>query len=98
MARGQNQRKTVLEYLEAGHSISQMEATRIFGYTRLAAIIHDLKNADVPIITKMESGKSRDGADTHYAVYRVDLEKWAEVKKKQEAARKAAKAAKAAQK
>ena len=51
--------KKVQEYLEAGHSITQMDAVRLFNAYRLSAIIFDLRkkmNIETQMIT---NGKSR---------------------------------------
>lgn len=51
-----SQCKTILEYLKEGHSITQLEATRMWDITRLAARISDLKKRGYDIVSE-EVGK-----------------------------------------
>lgn len=48
-----SQSAALLEYLRAGHSITQLDATTVIGSTRLAARIKDLRYACHSIKTEM---------------------------------------------
>jgi hypothetical protein len=47
-----SQCKTILEYLKEGHSITQLEATRMWDITRLAARISDLRRRGYDIVSE----------------------------------------------
>ena len=49
----------ILDYLEQGHTITQLKALRLFGCMRLGARIHDLRNEGHNIITKMVTRKGK---------------------------------------
>ena len=51
-----SQCKKILKYLQEGHSITQIEATRMWDITRLAARISDLKKRGYDIVSE-EVGK-----------------------------------------
>lgn len=70
----QSQRDLILKYLESGKSITQIEATEMFGCTRLAARINELRDAGYPIKSKMISSKSRYGVPTSYCQYSIQRE------------------------
>ena len=63
------QTKAIKDYLEAGNSITSMEAYDKFGCTRLSARILDLKKAGYNIQTIMMEGQTRYGTTTRYATY-----------------------------
>ena len=46
---GSKQNAKILEHLNSGRSITAIEALQLYGCFRLAARIHDLKKAGVPI-------------------------------------------------
>ena len=73
MAR-QSQREQILQYLKNGNSITQMEATEMFGCTRLAARINELRDAGYPIKSKMISSKNRYGVPMSYCQYSIQRE------------------------
>lgn len=55
-ARQNSQRAKVLRYLQAGNTITPIEALNMFGCFRLSAIIFDIKNKDgVNVYTEMVS-------------------------------------------
>lgn len=56
MSERNSQCKTILEYLKEGHSITQLEATRMWDITRLAARISDLRKRGYDIVS-VEVGK-----------------------------------------
>lgn len=70
----QSQRDLILQYLESGNSITQMEAIEMFGCTRLAARINELRDAGYPIKSKMISSKSRYGVPISYCQYSIQRE------------------------
>ena len=61
----------ILGHLKTHGSISHYEAEDLYGCTRLAARIKDLRNRGVAIETKMVKGLNRYGGNTRYAVYRL---------------------------
>ena len=62
----------VLGYLEQHGSITAIEAVSEFGIMRLAAVVHDLKAAGIPIETVMHH-KNRNGRGVHWAEYKMPL-------------------------
>ena len=62
----------ILGHLKTHGSISHYEAEDMYGCTRLAARIKDLRNRGVCIETKMVKGLNRHGGKTCYAVYRLE--------------------------
>lgn len=65
------QAEEILKYMRDFGSITQMDAIRDLGCTRLAARISDLKRRGYVIRTATEIGKNRYGKDTSYARYRL---------------------------
>lgn len=61
----------ILGHLKTHGSISHYEAEDMYGCTRLAARIKDLRNRGVAIETNMVNGLNRHGGKTRYAVYRL---------------------------
>lgn len=54
------QDEIILEYLQkTKNGITQLECTRIFGFTRLSAIIYRLRKLEYPIKSIREKGISR---------------------------------------
>lgn len=47
-----SQKSQIKAWLIAGHSITQLEALKMFGSLRLSAIIFDLRDEGLPIITE----------------------------------------------
>lgn len=64
-------RVLILEHMKKYGSINHYEAEELYGCTRLAARIKDLRNSGEAIETKMVKGKNRYDKDTHYAVYKL---------------------------
>lgn len=59
-ATSQSQNKQILAYLEAGNSLTAMDALRLFGCFRLTSRIHDLTQRGVAILRRyitVDSGK-----------------------------------------
>lgn len=69
-----SQREMILDYLENGYSITQMEAIELFGCTRLAARINELRDEGYPIKSKMISSKNRYGVPMSYCEYSIQRE------------------------
>lgn len=64
----ESQNKQILAHLEAGLTITPLEALKRYGCFRLGARIHDLRTKGHPIVTTMVSdGRKR------YATYSMDL-------------------------
>ena len=49
----QSQRVRIQAYLESGHTLTQMQALKLFGCERLASRINDLRNRGLAIKTDM---------------------------------------------
>ena len=62
------QSQAILEYMKAHGGITQLEATKFLGITRLSARVFDMKAEGVNIQTRWEQGKNRYGI-TRYKVY-----------------------------
>lgn len=65
----QTQKSAVLAYMLAGNRINSMKAFKLFGATRLSAIIFVLKDEDFPICKEMKTEKNRYGEKTTFAEY-----------------------------
>lgn len=65
------QAEEILKYMRDFGSITQMDAIRDLGCTRLSARISDLKRRGYVIRTATETGKNRYGKETSYARYRL---------------------------
>lgn len=55
-----SQNKLIMDYLQSGHSITQMDALRLFQCSRLASRINDLKNRGVQVrkeMIELQNGK-----------------------------------------
>ena len=61
--------KEVLEYLETNEYLTSMQAWEMWGVTRLAAIIHNLRRAGYDIDTVRVETTTRFGETTNYARY-----------------------------
>lgn len=65
-----SQTSDILNYMiEHEEGITQMQAVRMFGATRLSGIIFALKKRGWDIETIMESGKNRYGKTSRYGRY-----------------------------
>ena len=65
------QKELILEHLERGWSITSHEAWEKYGCSRLADVIFKLRKEGYRIDSEMTEGKTRLGAETHYATYRL---------------------------
>ena len=59
----------ILDYLKIYGSITSVEAFRLFGITRLAARIKELRDKGYLIDTVMLNGVNRYGEDVRFAKY-----------------------------
>jgi len=59
---------TVLNHLNTKNKITSIEAIGLYGITRLAAVVYDLKKKGFPIQTEMKAGMK-----SQYAVYSFDV-------------------------
>ena len=69
MAEKTNQRKEVLKHLQTHGNLTSTEAIKLYGATRLAAIIFVLRKQGYEIDTQMCVGKTRYGDAVNYANY-----------------------------
>ena len=67
-----SQANKIINYLEQGGSLSQIEALRLFGCGRLAARISDIKKRGYSIRTATEVYRGDDGEYKSYARYSFD--------------------------
>ena len=70
-----SQKKVIIQHLESGKEITQLEATKKYGILRLGAIIFNLRKDGYKIITKLEHKPNRYGNTSNYAVYKLIKEK-----------------------
>ena len=68
------QRADVLKWLQAGNSITNWQAFKLFGSTRLSAIIYDLRKMGYPIKTITMIDKTRYDETCQFAVYEMEKE------------------------
>lgn len=68
------QRGQVLEYLQDGNSLTNFQAFKLFGTTRLGAIIYDLRKMGYKIKTITMTGQTRFGETCQFAVYELVME------------------------
>lgn len=67
----QTQAGNIQKYLEAGNSLTSIEAYEKFGCTRLASRIFDLRKRGFKIVTEMVDGRTRYGSYCQYARYYI---------------------------
>ena len=63
------QNERILNHLQTRGSITAREADELYGCTRLAARIKNLRNAGHVIMTQQVTGQNRFGDKTRYARY-----------------------------
>ena len=68
------QRALVLDWLKAGNSLTNFQAFKLFGTTRLGAIIYDLRKMGYKIRTQIMTGRTRFGETCQFAVYEMEVE------------------------
>lgn len=61
--------KAILDYLQTHDYLTSMDAWEMWGVTRLAAIIHNLRQAGYNIQTVRVETTTRFGETTNYARY-----------------------------
>lgn len=64
----------ILKYMRENGSITQNDAFREFGCTRLAARIADLRKDGHVVVCEMETGPNRSGYITRYARYKLEVQ------------------------
>ena len=64
-----SQKDAIVKHLTRFGNLTQKEATRYYGATRLSAIIFDLRAEGYMIETHMVVGKNRFGHTSEYAKY-----------------------------
>lgn len=69
MIAGKGSTKAILEYLLTHDYLTSMQAWEMWGVTRLAAIIHNLRKAGYNIETVRVETVTRFGETTNYARY-----------------------------
>ena len=67
-----NRAQRVLDYIREFGSITQLDAIRDLGYTRLAPAISEIKQNGYKIRTKREQSKNRRGETVSYARYSLE--------------------------
>ena len=63
------QKKRVLDHLHMHGTITSMEAFRLYGITRLAAVVFDLRKLGYDIVTMDVTEHNRYGEPTTFARY-----------------------------
>lgn len=66
------QTRQILEHLKAYHSITPLDALRLYGCMRLGARIYDLKRMGYDITTRLVNDFNRFGEPIHYAEYHLE--------------------------
>ena len=61
----------IIQYMNDFGSITQLDAIRDLGITRLSGRIFDLKNAGYNIKSEIVYGKNRYGETTHFSKYQI---------------------------
>ncbi len=66
------QEKMVLDHLQKHGSITSLEAIKLFGATRLSAIIYNLRhNEGYTIVSEIETVSTRHGTYSNVARYKL---------------------------
>ena len=63
--------RLLYEHMKEHGGVSQMEAFELYGITRVASRIHDMRVAGIGIVKSMRTGTNRYGRRVSYAVYRL---------------------------
>ena len=61
----------VKTHLEKYHTITSMEAFQRYKITRISAVIYNLRDSGLKIVTEYETTKNIYGERTTYGVYRL---------------------------
>ena len=67
-----NKTQDIKEYFLRGHSLTSMEAFRMFGSTRLAVVVFRLRKQGLNIVSKDIVSKDRYGRPCTYCSYYLD--------------------------
>lgn len=65
------QKSAVLDYMKAGHTLTTIEASRMFGCTRLPARISDYRKEGYEFDEEWVADKTRYGTPTRFKRYRL---------------------------
>ena len=68
------QKSAVLDYMKEGHTLTTIEASRMFGCTRLPARISDYKREGYKFAEDWITGETRYGTVTRYKAYKLIME------------------------
>ena len=69
MIAGRGSTKVILDYLKTHEFLTSNDAWEMWGVTRLAAIVHYLRENGYHIDTVLAHTTTRFGEETHYAKY-----------------------------
>ena len=69
MVAQKGQRKAVLDYFKEHKGLTSIQAFELFGATRLASIVHDLRRAGYDIRNVWVESTNRYGEDVRYVRY-----------------------------
>lgn len=61
----------LFEHLKAHGSITQVEAYELYGNTRAAAAVFEMRKSGIPVVTERKEGKNRFGETCTFAQYRL---------------------------
>ena len=62
----ESQKKQIQKYLEEGHTLTQLEALKLFRCFRLASRMNDLKKEDVPFESVMVTTRTNKHVKAYY--------------------------------
>lgn len=66
-----SQWERILEYMQSHSGITSLDAFRLFGETRLSAIIYDLRHMGYKILSQRETGTNRYHKKVSYVRYKL---------------------------
>lgn len=66
------QQERIYSYLKEGNSLTSRQAYDLFGCTRLAAQVFELRKKGIPIQSKQIDVKNRYGEPCHVSQYWID--------------------------
>lgn len=65
------QAQIIYDHMDHNGSITQLEAYELYGITRVASRIHELRMEGIGIVKSMRTGQNRFGVNCRYAEYRL---------------------------
>lgn len=65
------QAQIIYDHMDHNGSITQLEAYELYGITRVASRIHELREQGIGIVKSMRTGRNRFGVNCRYAEYRL---------------------------